>query len=71
MMNDKEVCPVCGSELVVIEYRGHDPKTLALMKSDGFRGFLGCVRVDLHDKVVDGVDYRGKVFVSPVSHGRK
>jgi hypothetical protein len=68
MKNDKEFCPLCGSELVVIEYRGHDPEVLALMKSDGFCGFLGCCRVDLHDRVVDDVNYRGKVFFRRVSH---
>ena len=33
-----------------------------------FRGFLGCLRVDLHDKVVDGVNYHGKVYIVPVFH---
>lgn len=60
-------CPICGSKLVVVEYRGKKPDLLALMKSDDFSGFLGCLRVDLHDKVVDGVNYRGKVFIRPIS----
>lgn len=60
------VCPICGCVLVWIKYFGDKPDILALMERDDFRGFLGCVRVDLHDKVVDGVDYRGKVFVRPI-----
>lgn len=63
-------CPICGSELVVVKYSGKKPNLLALAESDGFRCFLGCARVDLHDKVVDGVNYRGKVYVKPVFHGR-
>lgn len=63
-------CPVCGSTLVVVKYSGKKPDLLALAESDGFCGFLGCVRVDLHDKVVDGVDYRGQVFVKPIFHVR-
>lgn len=59
-------CPLCGSMLVKVEYAGNDSKMLALAKRDGFRGFLGCLRVDLHDKIVDGVNYRGKVFVKPI-----
>jgi len=39
---------------------------LALMKSANFVGFVGCCRVELHDKVVDGVNYQGKVFVRPL-----
>ena len=55
-------CPVCGSELVPVKYLGKNPKFLALIERDGFCGFLGCIRVALHDKVVDGVNYRGKGF---------
>ena len=65
------VCPICGSVLVEIEYRGKKFDLLTLTKRDGFRGFVGCIRVDLHDKVMGGVDYRGKVFVRPVFHDRK
>jgi len=39
---------------------------LDIIESDGFVCLLGCHRVDLHDKVIDGVNYRGKVFVKPV-----
>lgn len=63
-----EYCPLCGSRLRVIEYRGDKPELLALVKREDFRCFVGCVRVELHDKVVDGVDYRGKVFVQPIFH---
>ena len=59
-------CPICGSKLVVVKYSGKEPNLLALVESDGFCGFLGCIRVDLHDKVVDGVSWRGKVFVKPI-----
>jgi len=59
-------CPLCGSLLAEIEYSGKNPDVLALTKRDGFCGFVGCIRVNLHDKVVDGVNYRGKVFVKPV-----
>jgi len=58
--------PICGSELVELKYNGHEPSILALVESDGFVGFLGCRRVELHDKVVDGVDCRGKVFIIPL-----
>jgi hypothetical protein len=64
-------CPICGSVLVEIEYKGKKPHFLALTKRDDFRGFVGCLRVDLHDKVVDVVDYRGKVYVRSVFHGCK
>jgi len=60
------VCPICGSELVELKYSGHERSILALIESDGFVGFLGCCRVELHDKVVDGVNYRGKVFIRPL-----
>jgi hypothetical protein len=63
-------CPICGSELVVVNYFGKEPDKLAFMRRDDFCCFLGCIRVDLHDKVVDGVNYRGKVYVKPVFHGR-
>lgn len=56
-------CPICGSALVKIEYRGRKPHLLALMKRADFRCFVGCIRIHLHDKVVDGVNYRGKVFL--------
>jgi hypothetical protein len=60
------VCPLCGLELVVVKYSGSEHDLLALAESDGFRYFLGCLRVDLHDKVLDGVDYRGKVYIRAV-----
>lgn len=63
-------CPICGSKLVALEYRGKEPDKLALMRRDDLRCLLGCTRVDLHDKVVDGVNYRGKVFLRPIFHGR-
>ena len=59
-------CPICGSELVELKYSGHKRSVLALVESDGFVCFMGCKRVELHDKVVDGVDYSGKVFVRPL-----
>jgi len=65
------VCPICASVLVKIEYKGKKPEILALTKRDDFCFFVGCLRVDLHDKVVDGVDCRGKVFFRPVFHGHK
>jgi hypothetical protein len=37
-----------------------------MTKSQGFRFFLGCARAELHDKVVDGVSYRGLCYVVPV-----
>jgi hypothetical protein len=52
--------------LVEIKYVGNKPEILALTKHDGFRGLWGCLRVDLHDKIVDGVNYRGKVFIKPI-----
>lgn len=64
-------CPICGSVLVVLEYRGYESEKLAVMKLSGFRCFLGCVRLDLHDKVVDGVSCRGKVFVVPIFDGNE
>jgi hypothetical protein len=66
-----ERCPICGSELVVLEYRGKKRKLLRLAGSDGFCGFLGCNRADLHDKVVDGVSWRGKVYIYPVFHPKE
>jgi len=63
-----ECCPLCGSRLRVIEYRGDKPELLALVLREDFRCFVGCVRVELHDKVIDGVDYQGKVFVQPIFH---
>lgn len=65
-----DLCPICGSKLVELKYSGHKRSILALTESDGFVGFLGCCRVDLHDKVVDGVSYRGKVFVIPLFRKR-
>lgn len=65
---NKDCCPVCGCPLVEIRYRGKDPKRLAMMKRKDFCGFMGCSRTDLHDKVVDGVNCREKVFVHPVFH---
>lgn len=64
-------CPVCGSALVKIEYKGDEAELLAVTKLADFRGFVGCVRVDLHNKVVDGVDYSGKVYVRPVFDDRR
>lgn len=64
-------CPICGSVLVEIEYKGKEPHLLTLTKRDDFWGFVGCIRVNLHDKVVDGVYYRGKVYVKPVFHNCK
>lgn len=60
---EPKFCPICGSKLVPIKYRGKKSDLLASATSKGFRYFLGCVRIDLHDKVLDGVDYRGKVYV--------
>jgi len=59
-------CPICGSKLVELKYSGHKRSILDIIESDGFVCLLGCHRVDLHDKVIDGVNYRGKVFVKPV-----
>jgi len=61
-------CSICGSEFVVLEYRGKKPEILALIKSEGFCCLMGCIRTDLHDKVVDGVSWRGKVLIRPVFH---
>ena len=61
-----DACPICGSELVELKFSGYEPSILAVVESDGFVGFLGCCRVDLHDKVVDGVDCRSKVFIVPL-----
>lgn len=63
-------CPICGSELVIVKYSGKKSEHLALMRDDSFCCFLGCIRVDLHDKVVDGVNHRGKVLIKPIFHGR-
>lgn len=60
---EPKFCPICGSQLVELGYLGKDANFLGLMKEKGFRSFLGCLRVDLHDKVFDGVDYRGKVYL--------
>jgi len=62
----KRRCSICGFLLVRLEYRGKDPKRLALMKRKDFCGFLGCTRTDLHDMVLKGVNYQGKVFLHPV-----
>ena len=64
------VCSICRSELIEIEYKGDKSEVLALMKRYGFRCFMGCIRVDLHDKVVDGVNCRGQVFVKPIFYER-
>jgi hypothetical protein len=64
-------CPICSSELVELRYRGYKRSIVAFIESDGFVGWLGCCRVELHDKVVDGVNYRGKVFVKPLFGKRK
>jgi hypothetical protein len=61
-----DLCPICGSKLVELNYSGHKRSILALIESDGFVALLGCMRVELHDKVVDGVNYQGKVFVRPL-----
>lgn len=61
-------CPICGSELVTVKYVGDERDKLALMERADFCCFLGCIRVDLHDKVVDGVNSRGKVFIRPMFH---
>lgn len=57
-------CSVCGSVLRPVQYQGKEP--LPVMDKPDFGGFLGCLRVDLHDKVVNGVNYRGKVFIKAV-----
>ena len=66
-----DLCPICGSKLVELNYSGHKRSILALIESDGFVALLGCMRVELHDKVVDGVNYQGKVFVRPLFRKRK
>ena len=63
------VCPICGHVLAVVKYSGGKRDLLALAQSRGFRCFLGCLRVDLHDKVLDGVNYRGKVYIQSVFAG--
>jgi hypothetical protein len=63
-----QYCPICGFELLPLNYVGKGLDELALMKREGFCGFLGCIRVDLHDKVVDGVNHRGKVYIMPIFH---
>ena len=59
-------CPICKSALIEIVYKGEKPDILALTKRADFRCFVGCVRVELHNKVVDGVDCRGQVFIKVV-----
>jgi len=61
-------CPLCGCELVAIKYLGNKPDMLAKMKRPDFCGFLGCIRVELHDKIVNGINYRGKAYVIPIFH---
>ena len=63
------VCPICGSLLIKLKFMGNDAKVLALAKRKDFLCFVGCCRVDLHNKIVDGVDYRGKVFIRTVLKG--
>ena len=60
------LCPICGSELVEVKYSGRKRCIQALVESDDFLGLLDCLRVELHNKVVDGVNYAGKVFVKPL-----
>ena len=60
---DSKFCPICSSRLVELNYLGNDARCSDLMEKKGFRSFLGCMRVDLHDKALDGVDYRGKVYI--------
>lgn len=64
-------CPVCGSKLVPLVYEGIVPDRLAMMESPDFRGFRGCIRVELHDKVVNGFNYRGLAFIEAVFRGCK
>ena len=59
-------CPICGSTLVELEYKGNKPHLLAAMRRADFRCFVGCPHIDLHDKVVDGVNYSGKTFIRPI-----
>jgi len=63
-------CPICGSALAVVKYTGTERRLLDLAESDGFRCFLGCLRVDLHDKVVYGINHRGKGYIQAVFHDR-
>jgi hypothetical protein len=51
-----------------VKYLGTKRVFSALMESDDFCGFLGCIRVDLHDKVVNGVNHHNKVYIVPVFH---
>lgn len=53
-------CPICGCELTYFTYRGKKSDLLALARSKGFRCFLGCIRMDLHDKVLTD---RGQVYI--------
>jgi len=62
----KRRCPICGFLLARIVYRGKDPKKLATLKRSDFLGFLGCIRTELHDVTVKGVNYHGKIFLHPV-----
>jgi len=64
--SDVAVCPICGSELVELKYRGNKPNLVALAKRDDFLRFMGCKRVDLHNKTVNGVNYRGQVFIRTI-----
>lgn len=68
---EKLFCPLCGSKLTVVKYGGKKRNLLALVRSDNFCCFLGCLHVELHDRVVDGVNYRGKVFIKPIFHDRR
>ena len=65
-----DLCPICGSELVELKYSGRKRSILALIESDGFVALLGCMHVELHNKVVAGVNHRGKVFVRPLFRKR-
>jgi len=64
-------CPICGFKLAVVKYTGTERRLLDVAESDGFRCFLGCLRVDLHDKVVDGVNHRGKAYIQAVFSTRE
>ena len=66
--SEKALCPICGSALCLIKYSGHKHELLDVAESPNFCCFLGCIRINLHDKVVDGVNYRGKVFIKRVFH---
>jgi len=61
-------CPICGCPLVEIKYQGSKPEILALIRRKGFVRLIGCLRVDLHDKVMCS-DHQGKVFVHAVFGG--